>query len=61
VTVHGEHDLNTQNRLAFAIERPDLAGAVLIDFSDADFIDSSTLLVLLRIVVRFGFAGPPER
>jgi anti-anti-sigma factor len=47
VTVHGEHDLSTQNQLALEIARVDLSRAVLIDFSDADFIDSSILRVLV--------------
>jgi hypothetical protein len=43
VTVHGEHDLTTQDSLAAAIQLVDFSGAVIIDFSDADFIDTSTL------------------
>jgi anti-anti-sigma factor len=48
VTVHGEHDLTTQDSLAAAIQLVDFSGAVIIDFSDADFIDTSTLAVLLH-------------
>jgi anti-anti-sigma factor len=47
VTVHGEHDVSTRSEFALAVARADLSCAVLIDFSDADFIDSSTLGMLV--------------
>jgi anti-anti-sigma factor len=53
LSLRGEHDLSTQPSLSEEIERVAAAGGpVIIDLSDADFIDSSILRVLAGAAVK---------
>lgn len=46
VTLRGEHDLATSGRIAEALSR--IAGTILVDLSDCEFIDSTVIRTLLR-------------
>jgi anti-anti-sigma factor len=49
VTLRGEHDLTTAPKLRHSLARSFSGGwTVIIDMSEADFIDSTTLNVLIR-------------
>ena len=48
VTLVGEHDLSTRQDVLAELERVRIAGAsVIVDLSEADFIDSSVLSALV--------------
>jgi anti-anti-sigma factor len=47
VTLHEEHDINTQRRVAQALEMTSECRQVVVDLSDCTFIDSSVIKVLL--------------
>ena len=56
--MHGEHDVSTEPSLAEELDRVTAAGGpVVIDLSDADFIDSSILRVLVSAAGRSGDDG----
>ena len=58
LSLRGEHDLSTQPSLSEEIDRVAAAGGpVIIDLTDADFIDSSVLRVLAGAAVE-GSEGP---
>jgi anti-anti-sigma factor len=68
LSLRGEHDLSTEPSLAEQIERvAAVGGPVIIDLTDADFIDSSILRVLASAVVepseglRVAVVIPPGR
>ncbi len=68
LSLRGEHDLSTQPSLSEEIERVAAAGGpVIIDLTDADFIDSSILRVLASTAVeesvgpRVAVVIPPGR
>jgi anti-anti-sigma factor len=68
LSLRGEHDLSTQPSLSEQIERVAAAGGpVIIDLTDADFIDSSILRVLASTAVnrtaepRIAVVIPPGR
>ena len=46
VVVHGEHDLHTAGLLRERLEAAE--GAIVLDLSDASFIDSSVIRVMLE-------------
>ena len=53
LTLHGEHDVSTEPSLAEELERVAAAGGpVVVDLSDAQFIDSSILRVLVSAAGR---------
>jgi len=55
LTMHGEHDVSTEPSLAEELERVAAAGGpVVVDLSDAQFIDSSILRVLVSAAGRSG-------
>ena len=55
LTMHGEHDLSTEPSLAEELGRVAAAGGpVVIDLSDAQFIDSSILRALVSAAGRSG-------
>jgi anti-anti-sigma factor len=50
VTLHGEHDLSTASQLRNALARSFSGGsAVIVDLSQAEFIDSTIVHVLVRV------------
>jgi len=58
LTMHGEHDVSTQPSLAEELEHvADAGGPVVIDLSDAEFIDSSILRALVGAAGRYGDDG----
>jgi len=68
LTLHGEHDVSTEPSLAEELERVAAAGGpVVVDLSDAQFIDSSILRVLANAAVeqsaglRVAVVIPPGR
>jgi anti-anti-sigma factor len=56
VTLRGEHDLSTKPELATALVASNCPG-VLVDLSDASFIDSSVINALLTAAARLRNAG----
>jgi anti-sigma B factor antagonist len=55
LTMHGEHDVSTEPSLAEELERVTAAGGpVVIDLSDAEFIDSTILGALVSAAGRSG-------
>ena len=58
LTMHGEHDVSTEPSLAEELERVAAAGGpVVIDLSDAQFIDSTILRNLVTQADRSGKDG----
>jgi anti-anti-sigma factor len=47
VTLRGEHDINTRQRVASALETTEGHRRVVVDLSECTFIDSSVIKVLL--------------
>jgi anti-anti-sigma factor len=55
LTMHGEHDASTEPSLAEELERVSAAGGpVVIDLTDAEFIDSTILRALVSAAGRPG-------
>ena len=55
LTMHGEHDVSTEPSLAEELERVAAAGGpVVIDLTDAQFIDSTILRALMGAAGRSG-------
>ena len=52
VTLRGEHDLNTRPELAVALAVASRSSDVAVDLSDASFIDSSVVNVLLTAAAK---------
>jgi anti-anti-sigma factor len=68
LSLRGEHDLSTQPTLSEELGRVwEAGGPVIVDLTDADFIDSSILRVLANAAVdesegrRFAVVIPPGR
>jgi anti-anti-sigma factor len=58
LTMHGEHDVSTEPSLAEELKRvSDAGGPVVIDLTDAEFIDSTILRTLVGAAGRSGDDG----
>jgi anti-anti-sigma factor len=57
VTLHGEHDLSSRRALTDALLSPERSDVVVVDLSDAAFIDSAVVAAIIQAQRRCSDGG----